>query len=139
MVIFALAWSVPWNCLAGKDSGDAEERARLIARAKEYFDAEMTGDYKRVWEMLAPSSLFKNTYSYAEYVEIAQASGIRVSTYDVEEVMDISDNSDPKRLPHVEKIGLIRVHVNLTDDKGKNSEHWSIFTFLKEGGTWYKG
>jgi len=120
------------------DHEDAEEQA-LLSVARAYFKAEMDGDTEKVWQMLAPSSRFKRAYSYPFYQEMTRQSSVRIKKYVVEEIVEISDNTDKDSMPAVERIGTIKAHVILGSDHGKDTEHSSTFTFLKEGGKWYKG
>lgn len=117
----------------------ADERDDLLTAVRAYFDAEVAGDTAAVWRMLAPSSPFKKAYSYEMYLLLVKQSHLRVKSYMVEEVLNVTDNIDREGLPKVEKIGRVRVHVILTGEGGPDSEQRSEFTFLKEAGQWLKG
>ena len=122
---------------AGCSETRADEKAELRKAATVYFEAEKAGDHAKVWEMLAPSSNFKKKHSYASYVEMAGRNRVRVKSFTIEEVIGVEDNPDKAKMPRVEKVGMVMVHVILTDDDGADSERTTIFTFLKEGGRWY--
>ena len=127
------------SLIAGCSDHKEVEKQALLSAAKAYFKAEMEGDAEKVWKMLAPSSRFKRAYSYPFYQEMTKRNSVRIKEYVVEEIVEIRDNGDKNSMPAVEKIGTIKVHVILGSDRGKDMEHSSTFTFLKEGGTWYKG
>jgi hypothetical protein len=117
----------------------AEDSTELMKVVKAYFDAEVSGDSERVWELLAPSSYFKQAYSYPFYVELLKRHPVRVKRYRIREIVEIVDNQDRKKLPSVERIATVKVHVVIGDGDGKDTEQTRVFTFLEEGGTWYKG
>lgn len=117
-------------------AGDREE---LREAAREYFDAEMRGDAERVWNMLAPSSLFKKAYTLEIYKEMAKRSDVRIKAYNIEEIVEIDDNKDLEKAPNVRKIGVVRVKLLLSSPGFPDTEHHSTFVFLKEGARWYKG
>jgi hypothetical protein len=125
--------------MAGCSNHKEVEKQALLSAVREYFKAEMDGDTEKVWKMLAPSSRFKKSYSYPFYQEMTKRNSIRIKEYVVEEIVEIRDNADKDSMPAVEKIGTIKVHVILGSDRGKDTEHSSMLTFLKEGGKWYKG
>jgi len=143
---FKVFRSVPaWLCIvaatliaAGSDC-QADDSAALMKTVKAYFNAEVSGDSERVWELLAPSSYFKQAYSYPFYVEILKTHPIRVKSYRIEEIVEIADNQDRKKLPLVERIATVKVHVVFGVGVGKDTEQTKVFTFLEEGGRWYKG
>lgn len=120
------------------EAGPTETEA-LRKAVQTYFAAEMAGDHARVWELLAPSSNFKRMYSYPFYEEMIRRNPVRVKQYTIEEVVEIYDNPDRKKMPRVEKIGVVRVHVVLSREGGEDTEQTSTFTFLKEEGKWLKG
>ncbi len=117
-------------------AGDAEN-LRIAVRA--YFDAEVAGDAPTIWKLLAPSSQFKKMWSYDAYCAMTQENPVRVKRYVIEEIQEITDNPDPSGMPLVEKIAIVRVHVLLSQKGMPDWERTTIFTFLKEGGAWYKG
>lgn len=117
----------------------ADERADLTKAVEAYFEAEIAGNWTVVWKLLAPSSEFKKHYTYEMYLEMVRAQGVRVKSYNILEIEGIHSNPDPGNLPAVEKMALVRVSVKLTAEGGRDSEHVSTLTFLKEGGQWYKG
>ncbi|MDQ7782675.1 MAG: hypothetical protein RDU20_07340 [Desulfomonilaceae bacterium] len=136
------AWLACLACLmmlASRGEVRSEDTAGLVRVVKEYFDAEMLGNTERVWALLAPSSDFKRAYSYPFYSHLAKRHPVRVKNYVIEGVLEIVNNPDRKRLPMVEKVALVRVRVVLTDPDGTDTGETKVFTFLQEGGAWYKG
>ncbi len=133
-LIFIICAPVP--CFADESQ---VEKAVIIKEAKSYFEAEMSGDPKAVWEALAPSSAFKRQHSFEDYLEIQSRSELSVAQYEVMEVLEIMENNDRIALPDVEKLAAVKVHVKIRPKKGKESEHDNIFIFLKEKGKWFKG
>jgi hypothetical protein len=117
----------------------ADDKADLISAVKAYFDAEMTGDLLQVWNLIAPSSVFKKSYTYPMYLEMVRGNATQVKRYVIEEVMEVVDRPDPENMPNVEKLGVVRVLVLLAGDGALEVERRSVLTFLKEGGKWYKG
>lgn len=139
IAILWLACLLATTVLVGCSEAGSSESQELREAVRAYFEAEMAGDHAKVWEMLAPSSNFKRMYSYPFYEELIRRNRIRVKSYMIEEVMEIYDNPDREKMPRVEKIGVVKVHVILSGDGGEDTEQTSTFTFLKEAGKWLKG
>ena len=123
-----------WSILSWAGSQDD-----LQAVIKDYFEAEMSRNADKVWNLLAPSSIFKKFYSYENYLELCRSNPIRVLGYELKFPPEISENNDKGNLPNVEKIGTVVIKVRLKGDSGKESENISVFIFLFENGSWYKG
>lgn len=117
----------------------ADDETDLLESVRAYFDAELAGDVTKVWDMLAPSSAFRRAYSYPFFVELFKDNAIRLRAYTIEKVLEISDNEDKVRMPLVERVASVQVHVVLSDKDGKRFGRTSAFTFLRERGRWYKG
>lgn len=132
MLVLLVAGAIPNPALA-------DEKADLISAVKAYFDAEMAGDLLQVWNLIAPSSVFKRTYTYPMYQEMVRGNATQVKRYVIEEVMEVVDSPDPENMPNVEKLGVVRVLVLSAGDGAPDVERRSVLTFLKEGGKWYKG
>jgi hypothetical protein len=115
------------------------ESEDLQAVVKSYFEAEMTRNADAVWNLLAPSSVFRRFYSYEDYLELSRLNPIRVLEYELKFQPEISENQDRENLPNVEKLASVVVKVRIKGDNGKESEHISVFVFLFENGRWYKG
>lgn len=126
--------SVVWS---GQDL--QKDREALTDAVKSYFLAEITGDTRKVWEMLAPSCEFKRAYSYEFYEEMQRRAGIRVKSYTLDELLEIKDNSGKSTMPGVDKVAAVRVHVVLVGRAGTDTRHTIVLTFLREAGRWFKG
>ncbi|MCA1959512.1 MAG: hypothetical protein LDL33_01855 [Desulfomonile sp.] len=135
--VYAAVWLV--LIVAFVPGGRADDESDLLEMVKAYFEAEITGDMARVWEMLAPSSAFRKAYSYPFFVELLKDSRVRLREYTIEKVLEIAENQDKAQLPLVEKIATVQVRVVLSDKSGNRFERTSAFTFLMEHGRWYKG
>lgn len=116
-----------------------EEQAVLQA-AKDYLDAEVRRDLPKVFACLAPSSAYRATMTYAAYLAEAEASSVRIQAYKILRIARIRDNHDPKAFPNVEKFAQVEVDVVVHyRDTDAQTEVNFDFTFIKEGGKWYKG
>jgi hypothetical protein len=93
------------------------ERPRIEQALHAYFDAEMKGDLDAVYRCLAPSSIYRQDHTY----------GLR-------------PNHDPQSYPGVERFAQVEVDVILEyADTHQSAECNFCFTFLREGGQWFKG
>lgn len=117
----------------------ADEAEDLQAVIKTYFEAEMTRNADQVWNLLAPSSIFKKSYSYENYLELIRLNPIRVTSYELKFPPEIKENQDKENLPNVEKIASVVIQVRLLGEGGKETENISVFVFLFENGRWFKG
>lgn len=119
---------------------DAEQdREALKDVVKSYFLAEISGDTRKVWELLAPSCDFKRAYTYEFYEEMQRREGLRVKSYTLDDILEIKDNSDKKTKPGVDRVAAVRVHVVLVGPAGADTRHTIVLTFLREAGRWFKG
>jgi hypothetical protein len=125
--------------LMGLCFAEEDERSRLVQAAQSYFQAEVDGNLRLIWEMLAPSSDFKKTHTFQIYKEMAEKSTIRITSFEIETVVEIEENRNKAKLPLVKKVGYVRVFVTLEGPEFPISERHITMTFLKEGGRWYKG
>lgn len=127
-------WDVPRNRLEMFLEKDAIEKA-----AHDYFKAEMAGDVKQVYAVLAPSSIYKKAHSYDEFLkDIGNYPPVAINTYQIVNIYRLRDNDNREAFPGVDK--FVQVEVDITFNKsGKNSVFNYCFTFLKEKGVWYKG
>ncbi|MCX5874268.1 MAG: hypothetical protein NTY51_13700 [Deltaproteobacteria bacterium] len=117
-------------------AGESEDLQVVI---KNYFEAEITRNEDQVWNLLAPSSIFKKSYSYENYLELVRLNPIRVTSYELKFPPEIKENQDKENLPNVEKIASVVVQVRLLGEGGKETENISVFVFLFENGRWFKG
>jgi len=105
-----------------------------------YFQAEMERDFKQVYAYLAPSSAYKKTHSYDQFLKDVGSSPVRIETYRIVDIYRLRDNDDRGKYPLVDKFVQVEIDVDIrfTDTGAKSTYNYS-FTFLKEKGVWYKG
>jgi hypothetical protein len=117
----------------------AEER-EIDAAARRWLDAEMARELKTVYDCLAPSSLYRTTHDYDAYLAEAGASPVRIREYQILRITNIRVNEDKKTYPRVEKFAEVEVDMKIFyTDTNQAAEVNFNFTFIKEGGRWYKG
>jgi hypothetical protein len=135
MIIFGFAlWDVPRNKVVMFLEKDAIENT-----AHAYLKAEMNKDSRQVYALLAPSSDYKQTHSYEEFIkDIAGYPPMAINTYKIIKICRLRDNDNGHKYPGVEKFVQVDVEVTFTHS-GPNSIYNYSFTFLKEKGKWYKG
>jgi hypothetical protein len=116
------------------------EKGAIEKAAKAYFNSEVERNYKQVYVYLAPSSLYRQTHGYQEFVREAEKSPVIIQTYRIVDIYRLRDNDNRKDYPHVDKFVQVEVDVdiNFKDSGAKRTSNY-CFTFLKEKGTWYKG
>ncbi|MEA3470237.1 MAG: hypothetical protein U9R24_00800 [Thermodesulfobacteriota bacterium] len=116
------------------------ERPAIEKAVCRYFDAEIKRDLKKVYECLATSSIYRSTHTYGEYLEQAQDSPVRIKDYHILNIHDLRGNHDKVKYPKIEKFVSVEVDITLLyDDSNETMEVNQDFTFIKEGGKWYKG
>ena len=116
------------------------EKPRIEKAVERYFAAEMNRNCKDVYDCLAPSSIYRSTHTYGEYLEQAQNSPVRIKQYRILNIHGLRGNHDKDTYPKIEK--FVRVEVDVTvsyDDSKETIEVNQDFTFIKEEGEWYKG
>jgi len=115
------------------------ERDAIEKVARAYLRAEAGGDSRRVYAFLAPSSPYRRTHSYEEYLkDVADDPSGKIDTYKIVNVYRLRDNDNRRSYPGVDKFVQVEVEVTFTR-AGPNSVYNYSFTFLKEKGVWYKG
>jgi hypothetical protein len=134
--IAALAlWDVPryWLELA-------LERGAIEQTAKAYFKAEMDRDYKKIYTYLAPSSTYRRTHTYEQFLQDVSGSPVGIKTYHIVDIYRLRGNHDPVTYPAVKRFVQVEVDVDVGfTDTGTTSTCNYCFTFLKEGDHWFKG
>ena len=116
------------------------EKPRIEKAVERYLAAEIDRDFKGIYDCLAPSSIYCSTHTYGEYLEQVQDSPVRIKDYHILNIHDLRGNHDKVKYPEIEK--FVRVEVDITllyDDSNETMEVNQDFTFIKEGGKWYKG
>jgi hypothetical protein len=125
---------------AAAPSGLSAEEREIHAAARKYLDAEVARDLKTVYGTLAPSSIYCTTHDYEAYLAEAGASPVRIREYKILRVKHIRINEDKQRFPQVEKFAEVEVDMKVFfTDTNQATEVNHNFTFIKEGGRWYKG
>ncbi len=105
-----------------------------------YFKAEMERDFKQVYAYLAPSSAYKKTHSYDQFLKDVGSSPVRIEAYRIVDIYRLRDNDNRENYPFVDKFVQVEVDVDIRFiDTGAQSTYNYSFTFLKEKGVWYKG
>jgi hypothetical protein len=115
------------------------EKRSVERAANNYLKAEKEGNLNQVYTLLAPSSVYKKTHSYDQFLEeMTNHSSVKISTYRIVNISRLRDNDMRKDYPDVDK--FVQVEVDVTfEHSGENSVFNYSFTFLKEKGNWYKG
>lgn len=127
-------WDAPRNKV-----GMFLERDTIEKTARAYLKAEMEGNSKQVYAFLAPSSTYKQTHSYEEFIkDIAGYPPMAINTYKIIRIYRLRDNDNRRNYPGVDKFVQVEVEVTFTH-AGPDSIFNYSFTFLKEKGNWYKG
>jgi hypothetical protein len=116
------------------------ERGDIENALHHYFAAEMNQDLKEVYACLAPSSVYRCTHTYKEYLRDVKDSPVRIADYTIVDIYNLRENSDRATYPDVDRFVQAEVDVVVlyTDTNDKRTVNY-CFTFLKEKGTWYKG
>ena len=125
--------------VAAPAGASAEER-EIDAAVRKYLDAEMARDLKTAYDCLSPSSIYRATHDYDAYLAEAGASPVRIRDYQILRITQIRVNEDKKTYPRVEKFAQVEVDMKVFfTDTNQAAEVNFNFTFIKEGGRWYKG
>ncbi len=139
MVVTAVAalflWDAPRNRLEL-----VFERHTIEQTTRDYFKAEMDRDYRKVYGFLAPSSTYRKTHTYEEFLRDMSGSPVVIKSYRIVDIYRLRGNHDPVAYPAVKRFVQVEVEVDVGfSDTGDTSTCNYCFTFLKEGGRWYKG
>jgi len=116
------------------------ERPRIEHAIETYFAAEMARDYDKVYQCLAPSSPYRRTHSYQDFIRDMRSSPVRIVEYKLLDIYGLRPNRDLRAYPAVECFAQVEVEVIIyfTDTSQKSSCNY-CFTFIKEEGAWFKG
>ena len=135
LLISMLAWSAPRNQIELFIENDNIEKA-----VHTYFDAEMKKDFQEIYRCLASSSVYKMSHNYQEFLEDVRDSPVRILEYKIIDIYGLRKNHDKESYPGVERFVQTEVEVIIYYDDTQNKTFQNhSFTFLKEGGDWYKG
>jgi len=116
------------------------EKPRIEKAVDRYFAAEINRDFKGIYDCLAPSSIYCSTHTYGEYLGQVQGSSVRIKDYHILNIHDLRGNHDKVKYLKIEKFVRVEVDVTLLyNDSNETMKVNQEFTFIKEGGKWYKG
>ena len=129
-----------YGAAAAVSLGESTEVREIDEAARKYLDAEVARELKAVYGCLAPSSMYCATHDYEAYLAEAEASPVRIREYQILRITDIRVNEDKKAYPRAEKFAQVEVDMKVFFiDTNQAAEVNFNFTFIKEGGRWYKG
>jgi len=117
-----------------------KERDDIERSLHSYFAAEMNRNLKEVYACLAPSSVYKCSHTYEEFLADVKDSPVRIADYQIVDIYNLRKNTDRATYPDVDRLVQTEVDVIIlyTDTNETRTINY-CFTFLKEKGTWYKG
>jgi hypothetical protein len=116
------------------------ERDSIEQAVQHYFACEMSRDYEQLYQCLAPSSIYRQSHTYEEFLADVQYSPVRIQEYRIVDIYNLKANHDRKAFPLVDKFVQTEVEVILYyADTGRSVTFNQCFTFLKEEGNWLKG
>jgi len=116
------------------------ERHDIEQAARAYFKAEMSRDYRELYAYLAPSSTYRRTHTYGQFLADVSGSPVAIDAYHIVDIYRLRGNHDPATYPAVTRFVQVEVDVDVGfSDTGTKSTCNYCFTFLKEGDRWYKG
>lgn len=116
------------------------ERPRLEKTLHGYFAAEMRGDLGMVYGYLAPSSDYRKSHTYQDFLNDMRSTPVKILSYEIVDIYGLRPNHDPEHYPRVERFAQVEVDVIVEyTDTSSTAEYNFCFTFLKEGGAWFKG
>lgn len=116
------------------------ERGDIEESLHNYFAAEMNRDLKEVYACLAPSSVYRCSHTYEEFLRDVENTPVRIAHYKIVDIYNLRKNTDRAAYPDVDSFVQAEVDVVLsyTDTDDTHTVNY-CFTFLKEKGIWYKG
>lgn len=116
------------------------EKKAIEEAAGRYLEAEVNQDYGAVYESLGPSSVYRKSNTYDHYLEQAKGAPGRLMGYKILRISRLTENHDRRSYPGIDKFVRVEVEVifEQTDSKRQTEANYD-YTFIKEGGKWYKG
>lgn len=116
------------------------EKEAIEEAAGRYLEAEVKQDYRVVYESLGPSSVYRKSNTYDHYLEQAKGAPGRLMGYKILRISRLTENHDRRSYPGIDKFVRVEVEVifEQTDSKRQTEANYD-YTFIKEGGKWYKG
>ena len=115
------------------------EKDTIEQTVRSYLNAEIKKDSRQVYDLLAPSSDYRKSHTYEEYLKDVVANPpLSINEYKIIRIYRLRDNDNRQNYPGVDKFVQVEVEVIFTHS-GPNTVYNYSFTFLKEKGRWYKG
>jgi hypothetical protein len=115
------------------------EKDTIEQTVRSYLNAEIKKDSRQVYDLLAPSSDYRKSHTYEEYLkDVAEIPPLSINQYKIIRIYRLRDNDNRQNYPGVDKFVQVEVEVTFTH-AGPNTVYNYSFTFLKEKGKWYKG
>ncbi len=134
-LVLLIAWDGPRNRIEL-----FMERGSIESAVRTYFKTEMQQDYPKLYDCLAPSSAYRRTHTYQQFLRDVENSPVKIKSYQIVDIYRLRSNHDRKTYPSVDRFVQVEVDVDLNfADTGTKSTCNYCFTFLKEKGAWYKG
>jgi hypothetical protein len=116
------------------------ERTSIEQAVRAYFQAEIEHNLQQIYARLAPSSNYRKTHTYLEFLQDVGDSPVKIQTYRILDIYSFRNNENKENYPAVEKMVQVEVHIDVNfKDTGMKNTYNHCFTFLKEKGVWYKG
>ena len=116
------------------------ERDSIEQAVKHYFTCEMSRDFEKLYQCLSPSSVYRQSHTYEDFLADVKNSPVRIREYKIVDIYNLTVNHDREAFPLVEKFVQAEVEVILYyTDTNQAFSFNQCFTFLKEGGSWLKG
>ena len=116
------------------------ERNSIEQAVHNYFACEMNRNFEKLYQCLAPSSVYRKSHTYEDFLADVKNSPVRIREYKIVNIYNLRTNNDREAFPLVEKFVQTEVEVILYyTDINQEFSFNQCFTFLKEGGNWLKG
>jgi len=116
------------------------ERGSIEQAVQRYFACEMNRDFENLYNCLAPSSVYRQSHSYQDFLADVENSPVKVLEYTVVGIYNLRANHDSQTYPGIDKFVQAEVEVILYYTDTNQKAHCNqCFTFIKEGGMWLKG
>jgi hypothetical protein len=124
---------------SGYTDPPSSEYQEIQKAAQKYLEAEVQRNFPAIYESLAPSSEYRTAHTFESYLTEAQASQVRIVSYRILNIFQITNNPDKGKYPKIDRSAQVEVDVVIRyEDTQKESEVNYAFPFVKEGGKWYK-
>ncbi len=136
LILLLISLGSAWT---GEAAPLVQERQKVEKAARNYLEAEVAGDFQRVYASLYPASDYCRANDFQAYVSEAQSSPVRIVSFKILNIRIAPENPEKEKYPSLE--GFARVEVDVTiryRDSGQTSLVNYDFPFVKAEGRWYK-